>query len=260
MVQPKQQQQQDQDQKQIIQNDKNTKKDSHHSSFKLLQIRKSAKEYVEQKRLTKRIERRMWYDYYLKPYSMIVQKNDLFFADQRHIQGNDTKDVDTATIQAPTHLLLPPSTTSPGCCGRVVTATCALCIDDNVYKDGDTVVWSSSGLPQQQQQSKCCSHVYHKSCVMEQCLTKGKKHCPICRKLYVPRQKIDDQKIFHGESWIRALKEMTMTEQQHANKQQNNDKKEKNDEIEFSEASTKESLSSSVSLLSSLSSSSQQQH
>ena len=41
-----------------------------------------------------------------------------------------------------------------------------------------------------------------------QWLSKGRKHCPICRDWYVPGTRIDDQKKAHGDAWKRALKEM----------------------------------------------------
>jgi len=82
---------------------------------------------------------------------------------------------------------------------RCVDGTCTLCIDE--YVDGDIVVWSDL----------LCSHVFHKECLM-QWLSKGKKRCPVCRHWFVPGAKIDDQKLAHGETWKRALKEMEQRE------------------------------------------------
>merc|ERR1712238_150956 len=75
---------------------------------------------------------------------------------------------------------------------RTTDATCALCIDD--YEVGDTIVWSHDTTK--------CSHVYHQDCLLEW-LTKGKKHCPVCRSWFVPGSSIHNQKLAHGMAWKR---------------------------------------------------------
>jgi len=204
-----------------------------------------AKENLEeQKRLDRKIERCMWYEYYLKPHSMVVQKNDLFFVkdnkDNKESQQQDNNNNETATAAsanaAAAYVILPTTTTVGKCCGRIANATCALCTD--VYKEDDIVVWNSFSndsqqdqqeqeeqSPQEQEQSQQrrrskskskrgsgCSHVFHKDCLMEWLVTKGKTHCPTCGQWYVPPQTIDDQKSDHGQSWVCAHKEMKKTE------------------------------------------------
>jgi len=45
--------------------------------------RQLAREQFEQDRLATRKERRVWYEYYLKPYSMVVKEGDLFYAQDK---------------------------------------------------------------------------------------------------------------------------------------------------------------------------------
>jgi len=244
--------------------------------------RRLNEEAREQERLEKRRERKMWYEYYMKPCSMVVGKSDLFYAqdkvskevqmDQQQGEDNDSNgddDKDGPVIMvcqqktitknnnndefidsddeeigesakkrktsqfilcdeqeedAILYMKLPATVTrsvrgdndsvsGAGGAGigagaldennlisrRCVDGTCTLCIDE--YEDGDIVVWSDLA----------CSHVFHKDCLM-QWLSKGKKRCPVCRHWFVPGAKIDDQKLAHGETWKRSLKEMKQRE------------------------------------------------
>jgi len=241
--------------------------------------RRLNEEERERERLEKRRERRMWYEYYMKPCSMVVEKSDLFYAQDKESKeaqmegeendGNGDDDEDGPVIMvceqktitksnnnnefidsddeeigesvkkrktsqfilcdeeeenAILYMKLPATVTprlrsdnnigSSGGSGggggggedhnnllsrRCVDGTCTLCIDE--YVDGDIVVWSDL----------LCSHVFHKECLM-QWLSKGKKRCPVCRHWFVPGAKIDDQKLAHGETWKRALKEMEQRE------------------------------------------------
>mmetsp|Transcript_950 Transcript_950/g.1049 ORF Transcript_950/g.1049 Transcript_950/m.1049 type:complete len:437 (+) Transcript_950:177-1487(+) len=261
--------------------------------------RQLAREQFEQDRLATRKERRVWYEYYLKPYSMVVKEGDLFYAQDKEtmkatennldqeegeeIEDNDDDDDDGPVIrvcQQPTTTAIGPTTatskenndeesgiqkhktaassssqsqlipctehdddavlylqlpavdpTSSTPLRRVgssshleksyvhlqqqqeherqqrhycnhhqrrdrstIDATCALCIGD--YEVGDTIVWSHDTTK--------CSHVYHKDCLLEW-LTKGKKHCPVCRSWFVPGSSIQNQKIAHGLPWRCAL-------------------------------------------------------
>jgi len=175
-------------------------------------------ENLERKLMARRRERRMWYEYYLRPFSMIVSRSDLI-----HRNGNDddasftTRDeIDEDKIiedRSPNNkkhstidsllrddqavcLRLP----TEGRRSRIVDGTCAFCLDD--YCEGETVVWSSC---------PGCKHVFHKECFL-QWASKGKKRCPICRHWFVPGQRIETQKIVHGEAWTDALAEMERAE------------------------------------------------
>lgn len=188
-------------------------------------------------RLAKRKERRMWYDYYMKPFTMVVEKSDLFRGQLENLATTDevqcTRAEDgTIMVQTNTQLNSKDSDEvdsdieelsdsnkqlglqctvcddedAPLCLkipatGVCVDGTCALCIDE--YETGDEVVWSNLQ----------CPHVFHKACLMEW-LSKGKKRCPICRNWFVPGSKIDDQKLMHGEAWNNALAEMEDLENQ----------------------------------------------
>eukprot|EP00537_Pseudo-nitzschia_pungens_P007140 CAMPEP_0172362200 /NCGR_PEP_ID=MMETSP1060-20121228/5863_1 /TAXON_ID=37318 /ORGANISM="Pseudo-nitzschia pungens, Strain cf. cingulata" /LENGTH=411 /DNA_ID=CAMNT_0013084649 /DNA_START=70 /DNA_END=1305 /DNA_ORIENTATION=- len=198
--------------------------------------RRLNEEERERERAVKRKERRMWYEYYMRPCTMVVTNSDLF-----HAKGKDSladnEPVDEATIEVENgnHQTLKDeddefmdsdaeeigenSRKRKDCncisCdeedenaalylklptkGRLVDGTCALCIEE--YDVGDDVVWSDLQ----------CSHAFHKECLM-QWLSKGKKRCPVCRHWFVPGTKIDDQKIAHGEAWKRALAEMERRE------------------------------------------------
>mmetsp|Transcript_41530 Transcript_41530/g.46940 ORF Transcript_41530/g.46940 Transcript_41530/m.46940 type:complete len:463 (+) Transcript_41530:150-1538(+) len=178
------------------------------------QLHKAKEKLEEQKGLARMMEHHMWYEYYLKPFSMVVQKNDLFSNKDLTESQQDNNEAEAA-VEA-SYIMLPTTTTGSGCCGRVVKAICALCMD--VYKEGDIVVWNPF-LQQQHRQSLShskrgngCLHVFHKNCLIKWLVTKGKHHCPICQQWYVPGQKIEDQQKLHGQSWIRALNEMKMME------------------------------------------------
>eukprot|EP00531_Pseudo-nitzschia_arenysensis_P012542 CAMPEP_0116148872 /NCGR_PEP_ID=MMETSP0329-20121206/18615_1 /TAXON_ID=697910 /ORGANISM="Pseudo-nitzschia arenysensis, Strain B593" /LENGTH=388 /DNA_ID=CAMNT_0003645087 /DNA_START=102 /DNA_END=1268 /DNA_ORIENTATION=+ len=192
--------------------------------------RRINEEERQRDRLLKRKERRMWYEYYMKPWTMVVEKSDLFHTNpEADVEANmmemdskqaskdsdggpldsDAEEVseDTDKLQIPQcrvcdeedenatlHLRLPKTRSC-------VDGTCAFCLDE--YEAGDEVVWSDLE----------CPHVFHKECLMLW-LSKGKKRCPICRHWFVPGSKIDDQKHLHGEAWQRALLEMQKAEKE----------------------------------------------
>mmetsp|Transcript_10942 Transcript_10942/g.26296 ORF Transcript_10942/g.26296 Transcript_10942/m.26296 type:complete len:351 (-) Transcript_10942:437-1489(-) len=186
-------------------------------------------EAFESNRMAKRKERRMWYEYYLRPWTMTVKRSDLIREHQNDVDADvdsstqsDTDNDETITVHTgsldaslnrsddesyddledggdlhPTCLRLPDSAG-----GRCVDGTCALCLDD--YCAGDEVVWSNCHK---------CQHAFHKECFLLW-LSKGKKRCPICRNWFVPGQKIEDQKVLHGEAWTDALAEMVRAEKE----------------------------------------------
>lgn len=185
-------------------------------------------EASDRNRMAKRKERRMWYLYYLRPFTMTVTQSDLIHehkidgdsstqdesdedgtitvqtgsqqaSEDRSDDDNDNEDtIDLEDGESQAVCLRLPASTG----GRCVDGTCALCLDD--YCVGDEVVWSS--CPE-------CKHVFHKECFLSW-LSKGKKRCPICRNWFVPGQKIDDQKILHGKAWTDALAEMVRAEKE----------------------------------------------
>jgi hypothetical protein len=193
--------------------------------------RRLDEEAFERNRMAKRKERRMWYEYYLRPWTMTVKQSDLIREDHNDIDADvdsstqsETDKDGTITIQTgsldasedrsdnghdesddledgnslpPTCLRLPDSAG-----GRCVDGTCALCLDD--YCAGDQVVWSNCHK---------CQHAFHKECFLLW-LSKGKKRCPICRHWFVPGQRIEDQKVLHGEAWTDALAEMVRAEKE----------------------------------------------
>jgi len=197
--------------------------------------RRLNEEERQRERLLKRKERRMWYEYYMKPWTMLVEKSDILHANpEEDVEANmmqiDTKPTpndcggrvfdsdseelneDTGELQIPQcrvcddddenatlYLRLPGS-------GRCVDGTCAFCLDE--YEVGDKIVWSDLE----------CPHVFHKECLMLW-LSKGKKRCPVCRHWFVPGSKIDDQKHLHGEAWQHALREMEKIEKEENEKQ-----------------------------------------
>jgi len=291
--------------------------------------RELAKEQFEQDRLATREERRVWYEYYLQPYSMVVKEGDLFYAQDKEstkatennmdqegeeIDGDDEdddedEDEDGPVImvcQQPKTLVVGAATTSEEnndeevgdvkqqtttsasqpqfipCSehdddavlylqlpaidpistplnrvgsnshlaksyvqlqqqqeqerqqrhrdqqqqhrgSKPIDATCALCIDE--YEVGDTIVWSHDTTK--------CSHVYHKDCLLEW-LTKGKKHCPVCRSWFVPGSSIQNQKLAHGLAWKCALQEQQQLEKEmeHEREQQEKEEKEREQEEE----------------------------
>lgn len=192
--------------------------------------RRLNEEERERERLAKRKERRMWYEYYMKPCTVIVEDSDLFYAQtnvplvedgqasghgEDHCKDEDSSlDSDSEEIgenskkdEASQFLLCSEDDENASLhlqlrsLNRCVDGTCALCIDE--YEVGDEVVWSNL----------LCSHAFHKECLM-QWLSKGKKRCPICRHWFVPGTKIEDQKLAHGASWERALSEMNRREKE----------------------------------------------
>jgi len=202
--------------------------------------RRFNEEERDRERLFKRKERRMWFEYYIKPLSMVVEKSDVFHAYLKHSaldEDDGTMMVETDTQQISKEgdeafsnsdieehsddadmrrasqfnicnkddenaslYLKLPAS------GRCIDGTCAFCIDE--YEVGDKVVWSDLQ----------CPHAFHKECMM-QWLSKGKKRCPICRHWFVPGSKIDDQKLAHGEAWQHALSEMEQREKEKNEKQ-----------------------------------------
>lgn len=73
------------------------------------------------------------------------------------------------------------TTTTTKSTNRAVDAECAVCFC--TYEEGDLIVWS--GLK--------CRHAFHHDCILPW-LEKGKKRCPICRHLFVPGGRIEDQR------------------------------------------------------------------
>jgi len=204
--------------------------------------RRLNEEERERERIAKRKERRMWYEYYMKPWTMVVSQSDLFYADKEdsafgkgdhtcrkdedvstlhvHMKGktNESKDVlmDSDIEEVSDDVERREANQLCTCDEDDENATMCLhlplsgrCIDGTCafcleeYKTGDKVVWS--GLE--------CQHAFHKDCLM-QWLSKGKKRCPICRHWFVPGSKIDDQKVTHGEAWRIAFSDMQQSERE----------------------------------------------
>jgi len=202
----------------------------------------------ERERLVKRKERRMWYEYYIKPWTVVVEKSDLFHANPKDSalekEGHSHRENDDGKIMVETGMQ---KTSKDGnealldsdieeisydaemqrasqfnICHEIdEDSTLYLklpesdrCIDGTCafcldeYEVGDKVVWSDLQ----------CSHVFHEECLM-QWFSKGKKRCPVCRHWFVPGAKIDDQKRLHGEAWQNALSEMEQRKKEENEKQ-----------------------------------------
>lgn len=191
-----------------------------------------------------RKERRMWYEYSTKPWTMTVKQSDLFYGHRKDSPSSENvKEDGTLTVQtiwttqqqisksgdkeieeveAGNSRLL--SSQFIVCdkdedetaelylklksSGRCVDGNCAFCMED--YEEGCQVIYSDN---------LHCSHAFHKDCLM-QWLSKGKKRCPVCRHWFVPGTKIDEQKAAHGDVWCRALSRMEQREEDEREQQQ----------------------------------------
>lgn len=65
-----------------------------------------------------------------------------------------------------------------------IEPNCSICLVD--YSLGDKIVRSAASRDEEH-----CPHVYHLECMLSW-LSKGKKWCPICRKMFVPTLRITD--------------------------------------------------------------------
>eukprot|EP00980_Cylindrotheca_fusiformis_P030588 scaffold25076_cov122-Cylindrotheca_fusiformis.AAC.3 len=168
-------------------------------------------------------ERREWYESYIKPYTMTVESDKFFYAQETDEAGatiltenpvplknrkysadsmdtyeeEDEEAVKVTSSElsespiicaeedenARLHLYLP--VLGPDGHFRSVDAECTVCFSK--YEEGDKVVWSDLD----------CKHAFHYDCMMPW-LVKGKKRCPICRDWFVPSAKIEDQKKLLG--------------------------------------------------------------
>jgi len=134
----------------------------------------------EQRILTKRAERRSWYEYALKSFTHVVREKDLiggYDAGKTHCALSDEGNIE------PSDCSVKIKCRGKVKCRRVVDGSCAICICH--YQVGDKIVVS----PLEDGQ---CVHGYHYECMM-MWLSKGKKRCPICRHWFVPTEKIADQ-------------------------------------------------------------------
>jgi len=214
--------------------------------------RRINEEERERERLAKRKERRMWYEYYIKPWTMIIEKSDLFHAHRdvlaiekgRHVLPGGEEDEGTKMNQTKT------IGASKEGDGTVLDSDI-----EEVSEDGDRRQISECYICDEEDENatlylklpvsgRCvdgtcafcideyevgdtvvwsglqCPHAFHKECLM-QWLSKGKKRCPICRHWFVPGSKIDDQKLNHGEAWQHALSDMEQREKEEKQKQAN---------------------------------------
>lgn len=249
-----------------------------------LQLRMNEEE-LERERLVKRKERRMWYEYYIKPWTVVVEKSNLFYENQidsaLEKEGHSPREDDDGKIMVQTGMQ---KTSKDGnealldsdieqvsydtemqrasqfnICHEVdENSTLYLklpesgrCIDGTCafcldeYEVDDKVVWS--GLQ--------CPHAFHEECLM-QWLSKGKKRCPVCRHWFVPGSKIDDQKRLHGEAWQNALSEMEQREKEENEKQTTKTEKqtESVDDLEQGKVEITNTLQSSQSITTSITS------
>jgi len=192
-------------------------------------------------RLAKRKERAMWYEYYLKPWTMVVKTSDLFYTQRENLDSEKTgqeeeeKEHD-GTLMVETGTKLKSNDTDNVKLGSDIEE-----VSNDVDGRGRAIQWticdkddenatlclsfSASGRCVDGTCAFCleeyeagdeishsdmqCEHVFHKDCLM-QWLSTGKKRCPVCRHWFVPGSKIDDQKVTHGESWHRAESEMKL--------------------------------------------------
>ena len=114
---------------------------------------------------TRRMQRRSWYEYYLKKYTQIVSEKDIISESNLHGESSE----------------MSLSVNCSNGSSRVVESRCSICLSD--YEVGEKVVRSPLSD---------CRHVYHEECMLLW-LTKGKKRCPICRHWFVPGIRIEDQ-------------------------------------------------------------------
>mmetsp|Transcript_70555 Transcript_70555/g.106744 ORF Transcript_70555/g.106744 Transcript_70555/m.106744 type:complete len:397 (-) Transcript_70555:287-1477(-) len=177
----------------------------------------------EAERMKKRAERREWYQSYMNPFTMTVERKDLFYAHEMDGGGEQVVDEEEANERFRTmstgeltveegfaseddiDLELGDSNScdddEPVLCGEdaedahlylrlpvfrhhIQRSVDAHCaICVSGYEEGDRVVWSNLE----------CHHAFHDDCIMPW-LAKGKKRCPICRHWFVPGTRIEDQK------------------------------------------------------------------
>jgi hypothetical protein len=196
-------------------------------------------------RLAKRKERAMWYEYYLKPWTVVVKTSDLFYTHRDNLDSGkggqeEEEEEEDGTLMVETSTKLRSNDAddvksgsdieevSNDVDGRGRAIQCTICDKDD---ENATLClsFSASGRCVDGTCAFCleeyeagdeivysdmqCEHVFHKDCLM-QWLSTGKKRCPVCRHWFVPGSKIDDQKVTHGESWRRAEAEMTLKQKQ----------------------------------------------
>jgi len=182
----------------------------------------------------RRKDRREWYEAYVVPYTMTVEENDFFYAQETDENGNtilegkltptsrkysssslDMEELmeegqvtgeqscnegqpsDNEDEEVETLYLRLPIRDGEGH-SRSVEANCTICFSD--YQQGDRVVWSDLR----------CKHAFHYDCILPW-LVKGKKRCPICRDWFVPGAKIEDQKKALAERLARESTAMSST-------------------------------------------------
>lgn len=215
--------------------------------------RRLNEEERERERVIKRKERRMWYEYYMKPCTMVVATSNLLYSyakgdssltndgltaddddnrkmEVKHGKHQTLKDEDDEFADSDVEEIGENSK-------KRKESKCISCDED---EDDDENATLYLKLPTRGRlvDGTCalcieeyevgddvvwsdlqCSHAFHKECLM-QWLSKGKKRCPICRHWFVPGTKIDDQKIAHGEAWKRALSEMEQRENEERERQE----------------------------------------
>eukprot|EP00934_Nitzschia_sp_Nitz4_P007047 Nitzschia sp. Nitz4//scaffold92_size79448//65072//66043//NITZ4_005401-RA/size79448-augustus-gene-0.34-mRNA-1//-1//CDS//3329560216//7037//frame0 len=150
--------------------------------------------------LAKEKDRKELYVEYLKPSTMTVTSDDLTCTEEpvvsipesttpseepRDLETGDAVDVEEEVASVASDSEEPRFLRLPACAGpdlsspRTVEAECAICC--SCYEVGDEVVWSRME----------CSHAFHRDCLLPW-ISKGKKHCPLCRSLFVPDTAIEE--------------------------------------------------------------------
>lgn len=204
---------------------------------------------LKKKDLARRKERRMWYEYYMKPYSVVIKKSYLFYAvegeynsEESSKKGQLCREIDDPVVEVERDIQqLPNKHTAEfsdsddeetGECFEKQNISSGFGICDQC--DENATLYAN--LPVVAGDEKNVTRCVDGSCALcledyaegdivvwsdlncshafhKECLMqwlcKGKKHCPVCRNWFVPAVRIEDQKIAHGEAWKRALGGMT---------------------------------------------------
>ena len=157
----------------------------------------------------RRKERRAKYELFLKPYTMVIRKEDFYQSCTPKLQPVGERDIETGSVRsmeeaaAPSsssdvvespikvpclsttndHILLTLPVTTAGGKPRRVEASCSICLME--YEEGEAVIWSTR---------KKCPHAFHDECILTW-LGTGKKRCPCCRNFFVPGAAVDDKEV-----------------------------------------------------------------
>lgn len=138
----------------------------------------------QRKYVEKRKDRRICYQEFLKPLTMVIKEDDFVKLQQEDEEtaahhASETES-DERTLQ---HVLqLPTQLPDGSLSSRDVEPSCAICLAE--YQVGDAIVWASEHE---------CPHAFHQECMLNW-LSTGKKRCPICRYSFVPKLHYEDFK------------------------------------------------------------------